>query len=55
MDWRLEKITAVKGTKVSVMYSLRVTKAKLHPMHIVQRSAREVSIIYSAGDLMVNT
>ena len=55
MDFRLGKITAVKGTQVSVMYSLRGTKAKLTPMHTVQRSAKDVSIIYSAGDLMVNT
>ena len=55
MDWRLGKITAVKGTQVSVMYSVRGAKAQLPPMHTVQRSARDVSIIYSAGDLMVNT
>ena len=55
MDWRLGKTTAVKGTQVSVMYSLRSAKAMLPPMHTVQRSAREVFIIYSAGDLMVNT
>ena len=30
-------------------------KPKVPPMHTVQRSARDVSIIYSAGDLMVNT
>ena len=55
MDWRLGKITAVKDTQVSVMYALRGATAKLPPMHTVQRSARDVSIIYSAGDLMVNT
>ena len=30
-------------------------KAKVPPMHTVQRSAGDVSIIYSAGDLKVNT
>ena len=30
-------------------------KAKVPPMHTVQRSAGDVSISYSAGDLMVNT
>ena len=28
-DWRLGNITAVKGTQVSAMYSLRGAKAKL--------------------------
>ena len=55
MDWRLGKITAVKGSQISVTYSVRVAKAKVPPMHTVQRSARDVSILYSAGDLMVNT
>ena len=55
MDWRLWKITAVQGTQVSVMNSLRGEKAKLPTMHTVQRSARDVSIIYSAVDLLVNT
>ena len=55
MDCRLGKIRAVKGTQVSVMYAVRGAKAKLPPMHTVQRSTRDVSIIYSAGDLMVNT
>ena len=55
MDWRLGKITGVKGTQISVTYSVRGAKAKVPPMHTVQRSARDVSIIYFAGDLMVNT
>ena len=55
MDWRLGNITDVKATQVSVMNSVRGAKAKVPPMHTVQRSAREVSILYSAGDLMVNT
>ena len=55
MDWRLGKITAVKGIQVSVMYSVRGAKVKLPHIHTVQRSTRDVSIIYSAGDLMVNT
>ena len=53
MDWRRGKITAVKGTQVSVTYYVRGAKAKVPPMHTVQRSARDVSIIYSVGDLMV--
>ena len=55
MDWRLGKITAVKGTQISVTYSVRGSKAKVPPMHTVQRSVREVSILYSMGDLLVNT
>ena len=55
MDWRLGEITAVKGTQVSVTYSVRGAKAKVPPTHTVQRSARGMSIIYSVGDLMVNT
>ena len=55
MDWRLGKITAVKGTQISVTYSVRGSKAKVPPMHTVQRSVREVSILYSIGDLLVNT
>ena len=55
MDWRLGKITGVKGTQVSVTYSVRGAKAKVLPMHTVQRSVRDVSIIYSAGDLMIDT
>ena len=55
MDLRLGKITAVKGTQVSVTYSLRGSNAKVPPMHTVQRSVRDVSILYSTGDLLVNT
>ena len=55
MDWRLGKITAVKGTQVSVTYSVRGSKAKVPPMHSVQRSSRDISILYSTGDLLVNT
>ena len=55
MDWRLGKITGVKGSQISVTYSVRGAKAKVPPMHAVQRSTRDVSILYSAGDLMVNT
>ena len=47
MDWRLGKITGVKGTQVWVTYSLRGAKAKAPLMHTIQRSARDVSIIYS--------
>ena len=31
MDWRLGKITGVKGTQVSVTYSVRGAKAKVPP------------------------
>ena len=34
-DWRLGKITAVKGTQVSVTYSVRGSKSKVPPMHTV--------------------
>ena len=46
MDWRLGRITEVKGSQVSVTYSLRGAKAKVPPMHTVQTSARDVSIFY---------
>ena len=55
MDWRLGKITAVIGIQVSVSYSLRGLKAKVPLMHKVQRRARDVSILYLTGDLLVNT
>ena len=55
MNWRLCKITAVQGTQVSVTYSVRGSKAKVPPMHTVQRSVREVPILHSTGDLLVNT
>ena len=44
----------MKGTQGTVTYSMRGAKTKVHPMHTVQRSARDVSFLYSAGDLMVN-
>ena len=37
------------------MYSVRGAKVQVPPMHTVQRSVRDVSILYSAGDLMVNS
>ena len=49
MDWRLEKITAVNGTQVSFSYFLRGSKAKVSPLHTVQRSARDISILYATG------
>ena len=54
-EWGLGKVTAVKGSQISVSYSVRGAKAKVPPMHTVTRSARDVSILYSAGDLLVNT
>ena len=47
MDWRLVKITAVKGTQVSVTYSVRGSKAKVPPMHTVLRSVKDISILFS--------
>ena len=55
INWRLGKITGVKGSQISVMYSVRGAKAKVPPVHTVQRRARDVSILYSVLDLMVNT
>ena len=54
-EWRLGKVTAVKGSQISVSYSVRGAKAKAPPLHTVSRSARDVFILYSAGDLLVNT
>ena len=51
MDWRLGKIIAVKGTQVSVTYSTGGSQ----DLHTVQRSVRDVSILFSTGDLLVNT
>ena len=48
-------ISAVKGSQISVTYSVRGAKAKVPPLHTVLRSARDVSILYSAEDLLVNT
>ena len=55
MDWRLGKITAVNGTQVPVTYSVRGSKANVPPMHNVQRSVRDISILYFMGDLLVIT
>ena len=55
MDWRLGKIASVKGTQVSVTYSVRSSKAMVPPMHTVQRSVRYVTFLFSTGDLLVNT
>ena len=49
MDRRLGKITAVNGTQVSFSYFLRGSKAKVSPLHTVQRSARDISILYATG------
>ena len=46
MDWMLGKITRGKGSQISVIYSVRGAKAKVPPMHTVQRSTRDVSILY---------
>ena len=48
-------ISAVKGSQISVTYSVRGAKVKVPPMHTVLRNTRDVSILYSAGDLLVNT
>ena len=50
-EWRLGKVSAVKGSQISVTYSVRGAKAKVPPLQTVLRSARDVSILYSAGDL----
>ena len=55
MDWRLGKITALNQTYMSVSYLLGGSRAKVPPIHTVQRSTRDISILYSTGDLLVNT
>ena len=55
IDWRLGKISFVKGTHVSLTYFVRGSKVKVPPMHTVQRSARDIFILYTSGDLLVNT
>ena len=42
MDWRLSEITAVKGTQISVTYSVRGSKAKVPPI-ILSRGVQEIS------------
>ena len=44
-EWRLGKVSGVKGSQISISYSVRGAKAKVSPF----------SILYSAGDLLVNT
>ena len=39
-DWRLGKITAVKGMKVSATYSVRGAKAKIHHGHFAKKHER---------------
>ena len=54
-EWRLGKVSGVKGSQISISYSVRDARTKVPPLHTVLQSARDVSILYSVGDLLVNT
>ena len=55
MHNKINPHAGVKATIRDVCKKMRGAKAKVPPIHTVQRSAGDVSIIYSAGDLKVNT
>ena len=53
--WRLGKVTAVSESKVTVMYAAKAKKDKIPKMKMVVRSPRDVSILFSEKELLVNS
>ena len=51
ITWKLGKVIAVTRRKVSIAYSNKGSNAKC----TMVRSVRDISIIYSVGELMINT
>ena len=53
--WKLGKVTAVSESKVTVMYAAKAKKDKIPKMKMVVRSPRDVSILFSEKELLVNS
>jgi len=51
INWKLGKIVKIVGNKVSVSYSVRTTGIE----QTLERSLRDISIIYSVGEFLINT
>ena len=51
ITWKLGRVTSVSRRNVSIMYSNKGSKS----MSSLERSIRDISIIYSVGELEVNT
>ena len=49
--WRLGRVAKVEKTKVSIVCSTKANSTE----HTLTRSVRDISIVYSVGELMVNT
>ena len=54
IDWRLGKVVTLDGNKATISYSGKGSSSKSQPLHTVQRSIRDICIIHSVGDLVVN-
>jgi len=51
INWRLGKVVKVVGNKVSLKHFIKATGVE----QTLERSLRDVSIIYSVGELLINT
>jgi len=51
INWKLGKVVGVKGNKVSLKYSIKATGVE----QTLERSLRDISIVYSVGEFLINT
>jgi len=51
IEWKLGRIVSVGTRKVTILYSNGMAQS----MVSVERSIRDISIVYSVGELMINT
>ena len=51
VEWKLGRIVSVSSRKVSILYSSGINKT----ISTLERSIRDISIVYSIGELMINT
>ena len=55
MSWKLGKVVDVKDRKLSISFLGGEGNGKNRRLHTLERSIRDVSIIFSADEYMINT
>ena len=55
IDWKVGRIVAVKDKKVSISFLGGEGNAKSRKLHTLERSIRDVSIVFSSDEFMINT
>jgi len=55
INWKLGKILSCTNGKVEILYVSKISKTGISKMGRLTRSVRDVSIVFSIGELFINT